>query len=68
MLHSGGTRLDDMRTLRNDAALVSLLDIPCFPSSRAVGAWIHRMSKETSEQIRFASSISLQRDFEETQG
>ena len=46
LLHSGGTRLDDMRTLRNDAALVSLLDIPCFPSSRAVGAWIHRMSKE----------------------
>ena len=46
LLHSGGTRLDDMRTLRNDAALVSLLDIPCFPSSRAVGAWIHQMSKE----------------------
>ena len=46
LLHSGGTRLDDMRTLRNDAALVSLLDIPCFPSSRAVGAWLHRMSKE----------------------
>ena len=46
MLHSGGTRLDDMRTLRNDAALVSLLDIPCFPSSRAVGAWLHRTSKE----------------------
>ena len=35
-----------MRTLRNDAALVSLLDIPCFPSGRAVGAWLHRMSKE----------------------
>ena len=48
LLHSGGTRLDDMRTLRNDAALVSLLDIPCFPSSRAVGAWLHRMSKEQS--------------------
>ena len=46
LLHSGGTRLDDMRTLRNDAALVSLLDIPCFPSSRAVGAWLHRTSKE----------------------
>ena len=46
LLHSGGTRLDDMRILRNDAALVSLLDIPCFPSSRAVGAWLHRMSKE----------------------
>ena len=46
LLHSGGTRLDDMRTLRNDAALVSLLDIPCFPSGRAVGAWLHRMSKE----------------------
>ena len=27
-------------------ALVSLLDIPCFPSSKAVGAWLHRMSKE----------------------
>ena len=46
LLHSGGTRLDDIRILRNDAALVSLLDIPCFPSSRAVGAWLHRMSKE----------------------
>ena len=46
LLHSGGTRLDDMRALRNDAALVSLLDIPCFPSSRAVGAWLHRMAKE----------------------
>ena len=46
LLHSGGTRLDDMRCLRNDFTLLHLLDIPRFPSSRAVGSWLHRVSKE----------------------
>ena len=43
MLAGGGRRLEDLRVLRNDAGLRSLLHLADLPSSDATGDWLRRM-------------------------
>lgn len=38
-LHGGGRSLEDVRTLRTDAGLQSLLQLEAVPSSDALGDW-----------------------------
>ena len=45
MLHGGGRSLEDLRVIRNDAALQELMGIQEIPSSDAVGDWLRRQSK-----------------------
>jgi hypothetical protein len=42
MLSGGGRSLEDLRTLRNDAALSTLLKLGALPSTDAVGDWLRR--------------------------
>ncbi len=42
MLQGGGRTLEDLRVIRNDAALCELLGIQEIPSSDAVGDWLRR--------------------------
>lgn len=42
MLHGGGRTLEDLRELRADTGLLNLINIPCIPSSDAVGDWLRR--------------------------
>jgi hypothetical protein len=44
MLHGGGRRLEDTRTLRADPGLAGLLKLQ-VPSSDALGDWLRRMGK-----------------------
>ncbi len=43
MLQGGGRSLEDLRTLRADDGLRTLLGLSAFPSSDAVGDWLRRM-------------------------
>lgn len=43
MLNGGGQSLEDLREIRNDAALRELLGLADMPSSDAVGDWLRRM-------------------------
>ncbi|SDZ06707.1 hypothetical protein [Nitrosomonas sp. Nm58] len=42
MLNGGGRSLEDMRTLKNDSALSTLLKLGMLPSTDAVGDWLRR--------------------------
>jgi hypothetical protein len=42
MLHEGGRCLDDLRHIRDDEALRTLLGLPCIPESDSVGDWLRR--------------------------
>lgn len=41
-LNGGGQSLEDMRTLKSDSALCSLLNLGVLPSTDAVGDWLRR--------------------------
>lgn len=43
MLAGGGRTLEDLRVLRNDEGLRTLLDLDAMPSSDATGDWLRRM-------------------------
>ena len=43
MLHGGGRSLEDLRMLRADEGLRTLLDLAVLPSSDATGDWLRRM-------------------------
>ncbi|HDK37516.1 MAG TPA: hypothetical protein ENG92_00660, partial [Thiolapillus brandeum] len=45
MLHGGGRSLEELRSLREDRGLLSLLKQPVVPSSDAVGDWLRRQGK-----------------------
>ena len=47
MLTGGGRSLEDLRTLKNDAALATLLKQETLPSTDAVGDWLRRMGAGT---------------------
>lgn len=47
-LAGGGRTLEDLRVLRNDTALRSLLQLDEMPSSDATGDWLRRMGAEPS--------------------
>lgn len=42
MLTAGGRSLEDLRTLKNDAALAQLLKLATLPSTDAMGDWLRR--------------------------
>jgi hypothetical protein len=42
MLNGGGRSLEDMRTLKSDSALSTLLKLSVLPSTDAVGDWLRR--------------------------
>ena len=46
MLHGGGRSLEDLRQIRSDTGLCSLLKIDAIPSSDATGNWLRRMGQE----------------------
>ncbi|MGH9846514.1 MAG: hypothetical protein ACREEM_48065 [Blastocatellia bacterium] len=43
MLHGGGRSLEDLRILRSDEGLRTLLDLVVIPSRDAAGDWLRRM-------------------------
>jgi hypothetical protein len=43
MLHGGGRALEDLRQIREDAALRELLELEKLPSTDATGDWLRRM-------------------------
>lgn len=45
MLQGGGRSLEDLRVIRNDAALCELMGIGEIPSSDAVGDWLRRQGR-----------------------
>lgn len=46
MLTAGGRSLEDMRTLKNDPALLKLLQVDLLPSTDAFGDWLRRTGSE----------------------
>jgi hypothetical protein len=48
MLAGGGRTLEDLRVLRNDEGLRSLLELEEMPSSDATGDWLRRMGVKES--------------------
>lgn len=50
MLHGGGRTLEDLRELRADKGLLNLINIPCVPSSDAVGDWLRRQGDAEGEK------------------
>lgn len=47
MLTAGGRSLEDLRTLKNDAALAQLLKLAKLPSTDAMGDWLRRTGAGT---------------------
>ncbi len=46
MLHGGGRTLEDLRQLREDAGLRTVLRFPVLPSADATGDWLRRMGEK----------------------
>ena len=61
MLAGGGRMLEDLRVLRNDAGLRSLLQLDDMPSSDATGDWLRRMGAQESGAQESAGLAGLQR-------
>jgi hypothetical protein len=51
MLAGGGRTLEDLRVLRHDTGLRSLLQLDDMPSSDAAGDWLRRMGATTSDGL-----------------
>jgi hypothetical protein len=51
MLAGGGRTLEDLRVLRKDAGLRSLLQLEEMPSSDATGDWLRRMGSKESDGL-----------------
>jgi len=51
MLSGGGRTLEDLRVLRNDQGLRSLLQLEEMPSSDATGDWLRRMGGKESDGL-----------------
>jgi hypothetical protein len=51
MLAGGGRTLEDLRVLRNDTGLRSLLQLDDMPSSDATGDWLRRMGATISDGL-----------------
>src|ERR1035437_3753335 len=51
MLAGGGRTLEDLRVLRSDTGLRSLLQLNDLPSSDAAGDWLRRMGATTSDGL-----------------
>jgi len=47
MLHGGGRTLEDLRQIREDVGLRTLLRFPVRPSADATGDWLRRMGEKT---------------------
>ena len=45
MLNEGGTHLDDLRHIRNDAAIRKILNLSQIPKSDSVGDWLRRLGQ-----------------------
>ncbi len=46
MFHGGGKKLEDLRELRGEASLCSLMDMQEMPASCTVGDWLRRMGED----------------------
>ena len=72
MLHGGGRTLEDLRQLREDAGLRTVLRFPVLPSADATGDWLRRMGEKVGlvdlavvnqQQIRRALKRDLITDY-----
>lgn len=67
MQHAGGFHLDDVRQLKADKALRSVLRLPAVPSAVALGNWLRRMGQlpdiqaRVAEVNRYLLSVALHR-------
>ena len=61
MLHGGGRTLEDLRMLRSDTGLLRLLQMPCVPSSDAVGDWLRRVGSESMDGLQRVNRTVLRR-------
>src|SRR5271165_4107288 len=61
MLAGGGRTLEDLRVLRNDEGLRSLLQLKDMPSSDATGDWLRRMGSGESETNGLAGTGRVNR-------
>jgi len=52
MLHSGGRVIDDIKEIRMDEALKTILKIDNIPTADAIIKYLHKMGKEGEEAIR----------------
>jgi len=52
MLQAGGRRLEDLRELRGEQAVLGRLGLEELPSADAVGDWLRRMGKQGVEALR----------------
>ncbi len=72
LLHGGGRTLEDLRQIREDVGLRTLLRFPVLPSADATGDWLRRMGEKTGlaglavvnqQQIRRALKRDLITDY-----
>jgi hypothetical protein len=52
MLHSGGKSLDDIRMIREDRAMRTLLKMPNIPTADAIGKWLKRHGTSGTDGMR----------------
>ena len=58
MLAGGGRTLEDLRVLRNDTGLRSLLQLDDMPSSDATGDWLRRMGATASDGLKALQRVN----------
>ena len=61
MLHEGGRCLDDLRHIRNDDALRSLLGMDQVPGSDTVGNWLRRLGDDGVQAVTEVNRHLLER-------
>jgi len=61
MLHSGGRVIDDIKEIRMDEALKTILKIDNIPTADAIIKYLHKMGKAGEEAIRNINKKYLKR-------
>ena len=56
MLHRGGRTLEDLRKIRGDVGILTILQQPAMPSSDATGDWLRRTGKNDLNALTCASN------------
>ena len=58
MMHGGGRTLEDLREIRNDTGLLTLLQMQdALPSSDATGDWLRRMGKDALGSLQRMNNV-----------
>ena len=62
MMHGGGRTLEDLREIRNDTGLLTLLQMQdALPSSDATGDWLRRMGKDALGSLQRMNNVVTRR-------